>query len=235
MIVSHLRDRETCSSPGLIKNHFSIKDGMYSLTKAMWFFLNTSRFGCRKRTYCKNWRYSSPSFSSASFPLLVYKFKETVSLCRQKHWPAVVCLILHSESLSYLRVWKQTKLSGAVKKVISEKRKQHPGCQDQYLLPLSQWRFTPEACIAINYLFELSKYVVYGKCRQKRSLRKGSWMEWHLERESVHIKMKYLQIGKLGSTILGKAENNAVQKCYMKWGSAFENMPRVQANSSWHV
>lgn len=42
MIVSHLRDRETCSSPGLIKNHFSIKHGMYSITKAMWFLLNTS-------------------------------------------------------------------------------------------------------------------------------------------------------------------------------------------------
>lgn len=121
MIVSHLRERETCSSPGLIKNQFSIKHGMYSLTKATWFLLNTSGFGCRKHAYCKNLRYSSPSFSPASFPLLVYKFKETVSLCGQNHWPGMVCLILHSESLSYLRVWKQTKLSGAVKEVIYEK------------------------------------------------------------------------------------------------------------------
>lgn len=29
MIVSHLRDEETCSSPGLIKNHFSIRRRMY--------------------------------------------------------------------------------------------------------------------------------------------------------------------------------------------------------------
>lgn len=61
-------------------------------------------------------------------------------------------------------------------------------------------------------------------------------MEWDGEKESIHFKMKYLWIGKLGSPILGKAENHVIQnQCYTKWGNALENVPRVQANSSWPI
>lgn len=79
--------------------------------------------------------------------------------------------------------------------------------------------------------------MVYTKCWQKQSPGKESWVERGGEKESVHFRMKYLRIGKLGSPVLGKAENCVIQKQqrYTKWGDALENVPRVQAKSSWHI
>lgn len=53
--------------------------------------------------------------------------------------------------------------------------------------------------------------MVYTKCWQKQSPGNKSWVERGGEKESVHFKMKYLWIGKLGSPILGKAENCVIQ------------------------
>lgn len=39
----------------------------------------------------------------------------------------------------------------------------------------------------------------------------------------------------LRSPILEKAENNTQKQRYTKWGNALENVPRVQANRSWHI